>query len=388
MSIHGISSNRLQRSTIRYAWTQWTLCLALTAVLGPLLTVMPANAQYRSDDERHLRVMTYNVNEGTDFLQVQAATNESQFLVAVGETITQVRETNPPVRMHAIARQIFERGPALVSLEELDQWYSGPFDPATGQCGPVTLEFDMVQELMDALADQGAHYEVAVEGQQYAFPPTPGLILPSTFLCVQVVNHVAILARTDLDSSKFQWHNPQTAQYVSELLFPTPLGTLPLPRAWVSVDAQFHDRAFRFIGTHLESVVPEIREAQGAELRAGPANTYLPVILAMDSNSQAFPLPQDQTYLDFIAAGFKDSWADLFPLKPGLTCCQAELDNNPVSQLYQRIDLILTFGKAEARKIDRFNDQPSDRTPQGLWPSDHAGVFARVAIEDDYEDNH
>ena len=251
----------------------------------------------------------------------------------------------------------------------------------------MTLEFDMVQELMDALADQGAHYKIAGEGQQYAFPPIPGLILPSTFLCVQVVNHVAILARTDLDSSKFEWRNPQTAQYESVLLFPTPLGTLPLPRAWVSVDAKFRGREFRFIGTHLESVVPEIREAQGKELRMGPANTSLPVILAMDSNSQAFPLPQDPTYLDFIAAGFKDSWADLHPLKPGLTCCQAELDNNPVSQLYQRIDLILTLGNAEARKIALFNDEPSSRTPEGLWPSDHAGVDARVAIEGDDDDD-
>lgn len=360
--------------------------LVLTVALGHLLTAVPGRAQFRSDDKDHLRVMTYNVNEGTDFLEVQQATNLNQFLVAVGQTITQVRETNPPVRMQAVAKQIIEKSPALVSLQELDQWSSGPFNPATGQCGPVTLEFDMVQELMDALAAQGAHYEIAVQAQQYAFPPTPGLILPGTFLCVQVVNHVMILARTDLHSSKFQWENPQSAQYVNELLFPTPLGTLPLPRAWVSVDAKLRGRLFRFIGTHLESVVPQIRELQGGELRAGPANTSLPVILAMDSNSQAFPLPQDPTYMDFIAAGFNDGWSEHFPLRPGLTCCQAELDNNPVSQLYQRIDLILTLGSAKVRRIALFNDDPSSRTPEGLWPSDHAGVVARVAIGDDDED--
>ena len=142
------------------------------------------------------------------------------------------------------------------------------------------------------------------------------------------------------DTSKFQWSNPQSGQYASVVQFPSPVGTLPLPRAWVYVDASFNGKAFRFIGTHLESVVPSIRQAQGGELRAGPASTSLPVILAMDSNAQAMPLPRDPTYLDFIAAGYNDAWTEIFPLVPGFTCCQAQFDNNPVSQLYQRIDLI------------------------------------------------
>jgi hypothetical protein len=242
-------------------------------------------------------------------------------------------------------------------------------------------EFDFLQELQDALAAQGAHYTLAAKAQQYAFPPIPGLILPNTFLCVAVVDEIAILARTDLDASKFQWSNPQSGQYVSVLQFPSPFGTLPLPRAWVSVDARFHKKAFRFIGTHLESVVPSIRQAQGGELRVGPANTSLPVILAMDSNAPAFPLPQDPTYLDFIAAGYNDAWTEIFPLVPGLTCCQAQFDNNPVSELYQRIDLILTRGNIETQNIALFGVDPSTKTPGGLWPSDHAGVAAQLVVE-------
>jgi hypothetical protein len=49
---------------------------------------------------------TYNVNEGTDFLEIQAATALNSFFVAVGQTITQVRESNPPARMRAVAEQI------------------------------------------------------------------------------------------------------------------------------------------------------------------------------------------------------------------------------------------------------------------------------------------
>ena len=153
-----------------------------------------------------------------------------------------------------------------------------------------------------------------------------------------------------------------------------------MPRVWESIDVQFKGRALRFIGTHLESDDATIRELQGGELRAGPANTSQPVIVAMDSNSQAVPLPQDATYLDFVAAGYGDDWSEMFPNAEGFTCCQTELDNNPVSQLYQRIDLILTLGGIEAKSIDLYGADPSDRTVHGLWPSDHAGVAARLKL--------
>jgi endonuclease/exonuclease/phosphatase family metal-dependent hydrolase len=323
--------------------------------------------------------MTYNANEGTDFLEVQQARNSLEFLEAVGQTITQVRATNPAERMQALARQIIAAAPTLVGVQELDQWSTGPLDIDTFTCGGTATEFDMLQELQDALAAQGAHYEVAAQAQQYAFPPIPGLTA-SGFLCVQVVNNIAVFARTDLSVSKFQWSNPQSGQYASTLFFPSPAGTLPLPRAWASVDALSHGRAFRFITTHLESVVPAIREQQGAELRNGPANTPMPVVIAMDSNAQAGPLPQDPTYADFRTAGYSDVWSEFFPKLPGFTCCQAELDNNAVSQLYQRIDLILTHGAVEGQNIALYGASPAARTRDGLWPSDHAGVASQIVI--------
>jgi len=50
-------------------------------------------------------VMTYNVNEGTDFQQVVGATTLPQFLIGVGEILTQVQGTNPPERMQAVAKK-------------------------------------------------------------------------------------------------------------------------------------------------------------------------------------------------------------------------------------------------------------------------------------------
>lgn len=365
-------------SAVSFRWS--AVRLLIQAGLFAFMTGSTGLAQALSSGNGDLRVMTYNVDEGTDFLEVQRATTQNQFVIAVGQTITQVRATQPRARMKAIARQIIDAGPALVSLQEMDQWSSGSFDPSTFSCGPMTLEFDMVQDLLDALAAQGSHYAVAIRQQQFAIPSIPGLILPNNLLCAAVVNEVVLLARTDLKPSRFQWSNPQSGTYQHTLYFPTPLGTLPLPRAWVSVDAAFNGKAFRFIGTHLESADPTLRRLQGVELRVGPGRTPLPIVLAMDSNAQAAPLPLDPAYVDFIGAGYQDAWAEHAPSAEGFTCCQAQLVNNVDSQLTQRIDLILVHGPITAQNVALFGADAPSKTSTGLWPSDHAGVAAQLEI--------
>lgn len=356
---------------------RYGLCLLLLTILHTSVMM----GQRSAAGNGALRVMTYNVDEGSDFIELQDATTASQFLVAVGETISSVRLTEPPARMQAVAQQIMAAAPTLVSLQEVDQWYSGTYDPIAGTCGPLTLEFDMLQELTADLASLGGHYQVAVQATQYAFPPTPGFIAPSTYLCVQVFDYNVILTRTDLSSTRFQWSNPQSGQFTNILYFTTPIGVIPLPRVWASVDGTFNGKAFRFIGTHLESIDAGVRELQGGELRAGPANTSLPVIVAMDSNAQASPLPVDATYSDFINAGYNDAWTEVYPAVSGFTCCQAPLVNNVASELYQRIDLILTLGKIEAQSIALFGATAATKTSDGLWPSDHAAVNAQLVVE-------
>src|ERR1051326_7930292 len=104
--------------------------LGMILVLSALTpaAVLPAFAQNSAGT---LKVMTYNVNEGTDFLQVLNVTTVMDFLLGVGEIITQVQGTNPPERMQSVAAQILAAKPTLVSLQEVAQWYLGPFDPVT-----------------------------------------------------------------------------------------------------------------------------------------------------------------------------------------------------------------------------------------------------------------
>lgn len=338
----------------------------------------PAKAESASQQKTVVRVMTYNVNEGTDFIELRAATTPQQFLLAVGQTITQVRATKPAERMQAVASQIIAGNPALVSLQEVDVWSSGAFDPVTKTCGPTSVEYNMPAELLAALAAQGAHYAPAVARVEIAVPPTPGFIPPSTLLCVAFVDEEIILARTDLSTDQFSVGNPQQGTYTHIFSFNTPIGVVPVPRGWTSVDATTPSGTFRFINTHLESFDATIRDLQGGELRAGPANTSLPVIIAMDGNARAAPLPLDQAYSDFLSSGYQDAWTTSNPGDPGFTCCQAQLDNNQTSQLDHRIDLILTQGSMQAQQVKLYGATPNTKTSDGLWPSDHAGVVGQL----------
>lgn len=51
-----------------------------------------------------------------------------------------------------------------------------------------------------------------------------------------------------------------------------------------------------------------------------------------------------------------------------------------VSQLWTRIDLVLTLGAVEAQQVELFGDKPWDKAGDGLWPSDHVGIAAQVTV--------
>jgi len=61
---------------------------------------------------------------------------------------------------------------------------------------------------------------------------------------------------------------------------------------------------------------------------------------------------------------------------------------NPVVDLYERIDFVFVGNTAQGTGqhpigpvyAEVIGDEQSDRTPSGLWPSDHAGIIARLHI--------
>jgi hypothetical protein len=82
-----------------------------------------------------------------------------------------------------------------------------------------------------------------------------------------------------------------------------------------------------------------------------------------------------------IGAGFKDAWSATHPGELGNTWGHDEDLLNTTVNLTQRLDLVLfRDGRNEdglcAMGADVVGDELTDRTPSGLWPSDHAGVMA------------
>lgn len=374
--------NELKKFNDRRSWHLRVLAAMFCALLLAASAAVPASAQALSDGDGNLRVMNYNVYEGADLSPAFTTTNPTDFVKAVGAILANVQATNPPARAQAIARQIGKANPTLISFQEVTEWKTCPATvDLTGCAGPPTVLYDMLLLVKDALQSQGLAYRevghVITNDLQ-----APAITASGQALIVFYKQRSAIFARSDIDPGVLQTSNVQMATFDAELTVTTGVGAFTVHRAWISTDVKFHNRTFRLIDTQLDAFSPDANYKQGQELIAGPANTSMPVVISMDSNSPPNPSsnPFTSTYHNFLLHGFNDAWTETQGDAPGLTCCQAPTLANPVSQVYQRVDQILIHGDLDAKTVGLFGGQQSDRT-YGLWPSDHLGVAARLETE-------
>jgi endonuclease/exonuclease/phosphatase family metal-dependent hydrolase len=361
----------MQNNTLRVLAT----CAGL--VLAGFLFA-PGAAADQSQGKSAIKVMTYNVNEGTDFQEVLEAQTFPDFLSAVQLTLNNVKATDPPLRMQAIAHQIAITQPDLVGLQEVTTWRLGPGP------NPAPVLFDMLQELLSALAEQGEHYTPVVVVREFDLQaPLPDL---TTYL--EAADSDVILARAGEDA--LQLSNVQSAHFASLLTLPTFIGPFTILQGWGSVDVRLHGQSLRFIVTHLANFIPQlpptvfVQQTEVAELVSGPANTALPVIIAGDFNADADnPVgPTFGTYEEMIGFGFRDAWESTHPGEPGFTWGQLPDSSNVVSQLTQRIDFIFFRGQLHALNSRLAGAATHDRI-DGLWPSDHAGLRATLLVGTD-----
>lgn len=362
---------------------RWLSKLGLTMVLALLLAIT-LSAQTRPAEPRlqgsgTLKVMTYNMDVGADYAGMLDR-DYNTFLQAATKMVTDIRASDPAGRTQAIAREIVATMPHLVSLQEVATMSTGPTKDN------LTLEFDYLQLLLQALSDQGAHYTLvhSLTTWDATVPTSLGLYARGTWT-------VAIIARADLDPAAFSFTNFQegkwTATFIPHLYAldgkpdacPVALDAkgacrMPWPRGWVSADVFYRDKQFRIVGAHLDSASALLEIPQGIELLNGPANTSLPVIVAADLNCDCSN-PNDPMYptcVNFTKAGFTDAWAVANPSDVGYT------KYFPV--LSQRSDYAMVRGRFKVQAVFIVGDQASDKTPSGLWPSDHAGVVARLQL--------
>jgi endonuclease/exonuclease/phosphatase family metal-dependent hydrolase len=318
--------------------------------------------------DHELTVMTRNLYLGTDLNPIFAATSQPALFAAAGAAYAQSQANDFPARAQAIADEIAAAEPDLVGLQEAmlfrtDVPPDGPASPAE------TVSYDYVQILVDALAQRGLDYR-AVSTFTGTDAELPAGLPPTKD--VRLTDRVVVLVR---DSGKLHVSNPQSGAYPTALTVSTAVGPLRLPRGWASVDVQISGRSFRFVTTHLDAFSGAIRNAQAAQLVAGPAATDMPVILVGDTNSG--PGTDMGAYNVLTGGGFADAW-----VASPITCCFKNDLHNPDPTLTKRVDLVLTKGGVDFIAGDVVGEDPADRTASGLWPSDHSGVVMTLRLPD------
>ena len=358
---------------LRKAISPFCMVLTLVAASGTFSRAL-------ADDNRNrdFTVITRNMDEATDFGPIFTATTFNDFAVQVGLAYLEVQGSNIPERADGLAAEIAAKKPYLVGLQEVSTWRTGPlFGHAT------TVTYDGLQSLLDALNTRGQHYSVLKIETEFEGEAPSALGYEVGFSDCDVV-----LVRTDLNESELKVSNVQAQHFVTTLTFPSPLlGSVTIPRGWISVDGKYRGKNFRFITTHLESFHPLVRAAQASELVLGPASTDQPVILAGDLNTEApgGDPSLDSAYQVILSGGFADAWTALHPLDPGLTWpLHGEDPFTSAASPTQRLDLVFSRSGEkgiEPRTIDLIGNTTLSLTASGLWPSDHAGLAAEFRLD-------
>ncbi len=334
---------------------------------------------------RELTVMTQNLYLGSSLGPALEAETPEQFVEAVARIFATVQYTNFPARAQAIAAEIQAREPDLIGLQEVSKWTTEGLNPPPG--------YDFLAILESDLAGLGLHYEVASVSHNAHIGPAPLVgsggscpVVEGQFTCgVTLEDRDVILVNEETPG--LTWGNPQSGRYATQETIESPVGPLSFDRGWASIDARLKQQPFRFVDTHLETEeAPAIQEAEAAEFLAGPARGGT-VVATGDFNSAADGSTTG-SYAQLTAPGrFRDAW-DEGTLGSGYSCCQESNTpplapgalNNPVSTVRTRIDLILARGAARpSGEAALVGDTPFQAEPP-FWPSDHAGVVARVRL--------
>ena len=197
---------------LRNSMSRLVICILL------ILGAPSVNAGEADHRDRNLRVMTRNMDLGSDFgyiFEVLATTpnDSSALLLAITRTYLEVLASHIPQRADALAAEIQTTQPDLVALQEVSTVSTGPFGaPAT------TVVEDQLDDLLDALDQRGLHY-APVTINKNADVTLPSLDPSFQHLVeVRLVDSDVVLARTDLPVSEFKLEKLQKGNFAALVL--------------------------------------------------------------------------------------------------------------------------------------------------------------------------
>ena len=339
--------------------------------------------------KRDVDVMTANLYVGGDIGLVMAINPaDTNYLEELVGTVTgvyyEILASEPPARLQTVANQIARRMPDIVAVEEASLIrVQSPGDLILGGTTPAAnVVYDYLQILVADLKTLGAHYKVVSTAYEIDVELPMMNLQTGSIDDVRLTDREAILVRTDLPFGQLRISHPQSGNFVNAI--PVPSLGLTVKRGWCSVDVSIRGRDFRCLCTHLEEeTAPQLQALQVQELLAGPAKTWLPVILLGDFNTD--PLHRDGAIaFDLIpAAGFVDTWARLHPKSPagGLTWGHDEFLADPTTLFDRRIDLVFYRGKGILPVDADVIDLTTGLKSSPLWASDHAAVTAGFLLK-------
>ena len=300
-------------------------------------------------------VATYNLYLGADLSLVLGGRPVAEMATNLDEVQRQLLATSFDRRAQLVADALAPHAPDLLGLQEVCTW---------------TLEgetlWDFGALLLGALAERGLGYELVSEVQTFGGDALLGADgdLPGT---ITLSGSNVVLRRAD---------SPVRVTQTRSGLFGEALGVLSLntdqlaiTRGWCAAACTVDGRPFGFVNTHTEAYAAQSRDTQRDELLAAAADWAGPLVVVGDFNATPDDVGMPDELVDAWLAGGAG---------PGWTCCQAPDLGNAESQLFERIDYVWVRD-AEVDQVTLVGHVPAGG-PVLRWPSDHAGVVARLAL--------
>jgi endonuclease/exonuclease/phosphatase family metal-dependent hydrolase len=336
-----------------------------------------------------LTVMTRNVFLGADLSPAIGAATIADAVDGAGVIWNELQRTKFAERAKPLAREIKRSKADLVGLQEVALWRTqtpsdlgGP--PVNPNAKSAThVEQDFLAILKRELKKIHAGYRVVVVQREFdAELPvdqdgsdTTGGAFGAEFDARLTMRDVILVRR----ASKVKLGKTRRGHYTTRYEPNVGGFVIPVDRGWASVEAKLRGKRFRFVDTHLEAFGdPKIREAQAKELTQGPLKTKRQVILVGDLNSGIArhhepEKPGDELAFQALAAfGMHDNGAVQ-------SCCYPDLFD-PNGVFTHTVDHVLTKRALKTVHAYVTGHDASQRTPSGLWPSDHGGVVSTLRL--------
>jgi endonuclease/exonuclease/phosphatase family metal-dependent hydrolase len=363
-----------------------------------------AIAKKGGNHKTQVKVMTRNLYLGADiFRVVEAAQNDPDTIpYVVADVFQTVQDTNFYDRAEAIADEVLKTKPHVIGIQEASTYYiQTPGDFLAGnpvQADTVVIDFYTV--LNEALEARGLYYVAHEVINADIELPMVDLQSQTGLSDVRLVDQDMILVKKPLESREVAAGNYDTQLELD-------IGGTPaaFSRGYLVVDVEIKGNEYRFVNTHLEvrsEPGSPFRLAQSAQMfelltTIGGLSVDGPpqVIMVGDFNSSPEDIPGEaidpsdgklKPYVPpYMLAtgyfGYLDSWLLQKRYDDGYTSGFDEFVSDPTAELTTRIDHVFLGPngyKIEKVKSDVVGDEVKDMTPNGLWPSDHAGVVAKI----------